>query len=422
MKQIAPTDMAGRICAVTVPGSKSYTHRTFIAAALSDGPCMVRSPLKSRDTLLTLAALKQMGAGIEEGADTIRITGCNGRLAACPDPIYLENSGTSMRLLAAIAALGRGPYTLTGTERMAQRPIGDLMDAMSQLGIGVRSIHGNGCPPLEVMGATVAGGPVTICCTVSSQFLSALLLMAPCTEKGLEIQVTQGPVSRPYVDMTLEILEQFGIDVRRQGYTAFSVPGGQAYAAGDYAVAPDASQAGYFWAAAAVTGATVRVAGTHFDSRQGDVQLARIFERMGCVVDETAHGIAVTGQPLSGITVDMADMPDMVPTLAVAAAFARGTTIIENVAHLRAKESDRLGAVAAELGRMGVDARTTENSLVITGGQPRGAEIQTYDDHRIAMSFAVAGLKVPGVTITDPGCVAKSFPNFWEVFERDLAG
>lgn len=410
-------DMAERSVTVTVPGSKSYTHRTFIAAALSDGPCVVRHPLKSRDTLLTLAALKQLGADIEENTDNIRITGCNGRWAASPAPIYLENSGTSMRLLTAIAALGRGPYTLTGTERMAQRPISDLTDAMTQLGIGVRSIHGNGCPPVEVMGAPVAGGPVTICCAVSSQFLSALLLMAPCTKNGLEIQVTHGPVSRPYVDMTLEILEQFGIETRRQGYTVFSVPGGQVFRHGTHTVAPDASQAGYFWAAAAVTGATVRVNGTHLDSRQGDVQLARVFEQMGCAVDETPQGIAVTGRPLSGITVDMADMPDMVPTLAVAAAFARGTTVIENVAHLRAKESDRLAAVTVELKRMGIDADCTENRLVITGGKPNGAEIQTYDDHRIAMSFAVAGLTVPGVTITDPGCVEKSFPNFWEVFE-----
>ena len=247
--------------------------------------------------------------------------------------------------------------------------------------------------------------------------------MAPCTRKGLDIRVVEGPVSRPYVDMTLEVLEQFGVAYQREGYTGFKVPGGQAYCSGTHVVPPDASQAGYFWAAAAVTGATVRVAGTRLDSRQGDVGLARVFERMGCTVDETDQGIAVTGNgKLSGIRVDMADMPDMVPTLAVVAAFAKGRTVIENVAHLRAKESDRLGAVTTELCRMGIDATSTENTLVVNGGPLKGAEIQTYDDHRIAMSFAVAGLKVPGVTITDPGCVAKSFPNFWEVFEGGLVG
>lgn len=418
---VEPRDIGGGSFAVSVPGSKSYTHRTLIGAALSDGVCTVKNPLRSKDTLLTLKALERMGARVEDRGEDLCITGCAGRLAPCTEPIYLENSGTSMRLLTAIAALGQGKYTLTGTERMAERPIEDLLDALSALGIAVRSVHGNGCPPVEVTGAPVAGGSVDIRCAVSSQYLSGLLLMAPCTQQGLNIHVIQGPVSRPYVDMTLEVMENFGIEIHRREYTDFSVPGGQAYAGGTYAVAPDASQAGYFWAAAAVTGATVRVAGTHSDSRQGDVALAEVFRRMGCTVDETAAGIAVTGGPeLSGIQVDMADMPDMVPTLAVVAAFAQGTTVIENVAHLRAKESDRLGAVAAELVRMGIDARCTENGLIITGGAPRGAEIQTYDDHRIAMSFAVAGLRVPGVVITDPDCVAKSFPNFWEVFENGL--
>ena len=274
---------------------------------------------------MTLKALEQMGARVEDMGDDLRITGRAGRLAPCAEPVYLENSGTSMRLLTAIAALGQGKYTLTGTERMAERPIEDLLDALSALGISARSVRGNGCPPVEVTGAPVVGGCVDIRCAVSSQYLSGLLLMAPCTRIGMDIRVTQGPVSRPYVDMTLEVMENFGIEVRRRDYTDFSVPGGQAYAAGTYAVAPDASQAGYFWAAAAVTGATVRVAGTHTDSRQGDVRLAEVFRTMGCAVDETAEGIAVTGGPgLSGVHVDMADMPDMVPTLAVVAAFARG--------------------------------------------------------------------------------------------------
>jgi 3-phosphoshikimate 1-carboxyvinyltransferase len=422
MKTIDPRNINGKTLAITVPGSKSFTHRTLIAAALSDGPCTVHNPLDSRDTRLTLTALERMGTRVRREGDRVHIDGRHGALAPAPEPIYLENSGTSMRLLTGVAALGQGAYTLTGTERMGQRPIQDLLDSLNQLGIPARSLNENGCPPVVVTGAPVAGGAVDIRCAVSSQYLSSLLLMAPCTEKGLDIRVTEGPVSKPYIDMTLDILERFGIKAKRDGYTRFSIPGRQAYRSGTYHVEPDASQAGYFWAAAAITGATVRVGQTRTDSRQGDVGLAGVFGAMGCRVTHGPGGIAVTGGPLSAVTVDMANMPDMVPTLAVVAAFAQGTTVIENVAHLKAKECDRLGAVTTELTRMGIEVQKTDTGLAITGGSPRGAVIETYDDHRIAMSFAVAGLVVPGVAIADPGCVAKSFPHFWDVFENGLIG
>jgi 3-phosphoshikimate 1-carboxyvinyltransferase len=248
--------------------------------------------------------------------------------------------------------------------------------------------------------------------------------MGPCTEEGLDISVTQGPVSRPYIDMTVSVMERLGIRLDRDGYERFRIPGGQRYRAGDYTVEPDISNAGYFWAAAAVTGGRVKVRGVGPDSRQGDIRLAALFERMGCTLSQEADGLALSGvldasgrPKLSALDVDMGDMPDMVPTLAVAAAFAQGTTVIRNVAHLRAKESDRLAAVAAELGKMGISARTTEAELIVEGGRPHGAVIDTYDDHRIAMSFAVAGLAVPGMHIKDEGCVRKSFPGFWEAFE-----
>jgi 3-phosphoshikimate 1-carboxyvinyltransferase len=404
-------------CKVRVPGSKSYTHRTLIAAALSDGPCTVRNPLRSQDTLLTLSALEKMGAAISAHKDTIDIQGLNGRLQPCADPIYLANSGTSMRLLTGVAALGQGTYRLTGATRMHHRPIGHLLDALNLLGIGARAAEGNGCPPVEITGGQAAGGTTSVNCSVSSQFLSSLLLMAPCTPKGLSISVSHGPVSRPYVDMTVDILADFGISVQRDGYTRFDISGNQTYRAGDYSVEPDASQAGYFWGAAAVTGGSVTVKGVTNDSSQGDVNLARVFEQMGCRADYASEGITITGGNLQAVTVNMADMPDMVPTLAVVAAFASGTTIIENVAHLKAKESDRLSSTCTELNKMGINAVAEQDRLLVTGGLPSGATIETYDDHRIAMSFAMAGLKVPGVKISDPGCVEKSFPNFWQVWE-----
>ena len=403
-------------CRISVPGSKSYTHRTMIAAALSDGPCTVRNPLRSQDTLLTLAALEKMGAAVADNGQTVDIGGLNGCFKSCDEEIYLANSGTSMRLLAGVAALGRGTYTLTGTKRMYHRPIGHLLDALNQLGIHARALDDNGCPPVAIPGGHVKGGAVTIDCSVSSQFLSALLLMAPCTQKGLSITVSSGPVSRPYVDMTVDILTRFGIGVQREGYTRFDVAGGQHYRAGEYTVEPDASQAGYFWGAAAITGGSVTVAGVNSASSQGDVGLARVFERMGCRVDEDPQGITVSGGPLEAVTVDMADMPDMVPTLAVVAAFANGTTVIENVSHLKAKESDRLAATCNELNKMGVRAEAEADRLLVTGGGARGATIETYDDHRMAMSFAMAGLVVPGISIKDPDCVEKSFPAFWQVW------
>ena len=220
-------------CRVNVPGSKSYTHRTLIAAALSDGPCLVHSPLRSQDTLLTLGALEKMGAGVDDRQETIEIQGLNGTFKPCAEPIYLANSGTSMRLLAGVAALGEGTYTLTGTPRMYHRPIGHLLEALNRLGIDARATEKKGCPPVQIPGGQAAGGETTINCSVSSQFLSALLLMAPCTPRGLSITVSHGPVSRPYVDMTVNILDRFGVRVQRDGYTRFEIAGGQAYRAGD---------------------------------------------------------------------------------------------------------------------------------------------------------------------------------------------
>ncbi len=404
--------------AVLVPGSKSYTHRTAIAAALSDGKCQIFNYLKSKDTSYTLGALEQFGVIIEHHQDKIVVQGRAGRLDPGRKSIYLGNSGTSMRLLAAIAALGDGPYRLSGTDRMHERPIGELLCALQQIGASALSVNNDNCPPVEIRGGSrISETRVEIDCSQSSQYLSGLLLMAPCTRNGLHIHVTRGPVSRPYVDMTLDIMSGFGIEYDRQGHTRFEVPGGQSYAAKTCRVEPDCSQAGYFWAAAAITGGRVKVTGIDRNTRQGDIGFVDILEKMGCGVSVESDGITVTGGKLSAVDADMGDMPDMVPTLAVTAAFAGGTTRIRNVAHLRAKESDRLAAVSNELGKMGVDARVTQDGLVITGPPLSGAQIATYDDHRIAMSFAVAGLAVPGIVIANPECVEKSFPAFWEVFE-----
>ncbi|MCF8111458.1 MAG: 3-phosphoshikimate 1-carboxyvinyltransferase [Desulfobacteraceae bacterium] len=403
---------------VSVPGSKSYSHRIAVSAALSNGISYIYNYLNSQDTNYTLEALGQLGVNIENSNNKITVHGSSGRFSPGPKTIYLGNSGTSMRLLTAVSALGPGPYQFCGTERMHERPIKELLSALGQIGVSAKAVNNDNCPPVEIRGGEITGQKVSIDCSRSSQYLSGLLLMAPCTQKGLDIDVTAGPVSRPYVEMTLDIMSVFGINYEHNGFTFFRVPGGQSYNPGEYTVEPDCSQAGYFWAAAAITGGRVKVKDISPDTRQGDAGFVKILEKMGCSVSYQSDGITVTGGKLSAVDADMEAMPDLVPTLAVTAAFAKGITVIRNAAHLREKESDRLTAVANELTKMGVKVSVTQDGLQITGGSPHGAEIETYDDHRIAMSFAVAGLAVPEITIRTPSCVEKSFPGFWEVFER----
>ncbi len=403
-------------CEISVPGSKSYTHRFLVATALSDGICSIYNALKSEDTLLTLNALRQMGIKIEIEDKRFLVHGMKGGFKPSDEPVYLGNSGTSMRFLTALVSMGKGKYILKGTKRMHERPIQDLLDALNQMGIAAHSINNNGCPPVEIKDGKLKGGKITINCKTSSQYLSAILLIAPFTEQDLEINITKGPVSRPYIDMTIDVMKKFGVNVTRDGYNFFKVRKGQSYKAGSHLLEPDCSQAGYFWAAAAITGGSVRVKGITKDSHQGDVRFTKLLETMGCRVSHEKDGIGITGGSLSAIEADMADMPDMVPTLAVASAFAKGTTVIKNVKHLKAKESDRLTAVVNELSKMGIKASLNDTGMIITGGVPNGAEISTYSDHRIAMSFALAGLNVPGIFIKDEKCVEKSFPDFWNVF------
>ena len=389
----------------------------LIAAALSNGKCTIRNPLRSEDTDCTMNALKQFGIPIEVHSDSCTLSGRSGILGKTQKPLDLGNSGTSMRLLTAVAALGQGTHILTGTGRMQQRPIADLLAGLEQIGVTARSVKGTGCPPVEISGNNTGGGKIRLNCAISSQFLSALLLIGPCLRNGIEITVTQGPVSRPYVDITLEVMRAFGVNFERNGYEWFKVPGLQIYHAGLHTVEPDCSQACYFWAAAAITGSTIKVKSISANSLQGDIRFLELLHAMGCEVFAESDGIGVCGGRLTAIEADMGDLPDLVPTLAVVAAFARGTTVISNIAHLKDKESDRLAAVVTELTKMEIEAEYDKRALRITGGQPQGTEIETYNDHRIAMSFAVAGLKAQNIRIRNETCVEKSFPEFWHVFD-----
>ncbi|MEW6659377.1 MAG: 3-phosphoshikimate 1-carboxyvinyltransferase [Thermodesulfobacteriota bacterium] len=419
IQEIKPVDSVH--ATLTLPGSKSYTHRALVAASLAQGESLLTNALDAEDTRLTAQALAQMGAGIDWREDGVRVQGTGGRWQPVTEPIYLGNSGTSMRFLTALAALGQGEYRLSGSPRLCERPQGELLAALAQLGVTAHSERGDGCPPVIVQGG-LRGGKAILSGAISSQYLSALLFISPLSPQGAEIEITGDLVSRPYVDLTLDVLGDFGISYYREGYRYFHLPGGQCYLPLDYAIEADASSASYFWAAAALTHGRVTIANLSRDSIQGDVGFVKVLEDLGCRISSGEAGLTVEGGPLQGVEVDIAAMPDLVPTLAVLAAFAQGETVITNAAHLRHKESDRLAAVAAELQKMGIAVRETPDGLVITGGQPHGAVIDTYQDHRLAMSFAVAGLKAPGTVINDPDCVAKSFPEFWDYFAKLRAG
>jgi len=421
---IAITPVANLDAVVSVPGSKSLTQRALIAAALAQGTSRLHGPLASEDTHYTMTALRAMGVACDDAnPDCWLVEGKGGLIAEPKQDIYLGNNGTATRFLTSVAALGQGRFRITGSERMTQRPILPLMQALQGWLVDIASDAGNGCPPLTIQAKGLAGGKTLLPEGKSSQYLSSLLLVAPYAASPAELQVQGEILSKPYVTMTLAVMADFGIRVEAAPeLNYFRIPQGQ-YQGRSYQVEGDASGASYFWGAAAVTGGRVTVANVPVPSLQGDAKLLPYLARMGCRIEQTAGGITVIGaEQLEGIEVDMGDMPDVAPTLAVVAAFAEGTTIINNIAHLRIKECDRVSAVVTELRKMGAEVEEEQDRMIIhgqAGGKNlHGARIDTYNDHRMAMCFAVAGLRIPGIEITGEDCVAKSFPDFWERFGR----
>jgi len=415
MKQIKTIDNLD--ASVNIPGSKSVTHRYLIMAALAEGRSWLGNGLWCDDTRYTASALERFGAQIRHSPEAIEVIGTGGDLNSPADPVYLENAGTSMRLLTAVACLGRGATVLVGNERLHTRPMEELLVALLPLGGVVESLQERGYPPVRIHGSGLKGGRTIVNASRSSQFVSAILLAAPYASQPVEITV-QGLVSKPYVDVTLDGMSRFGARACWLDEEKLRVEAPGRYLEGSYDVEGDCSSASYFWAAAAITGGKVSTQNILHESRQGDLAFLDILCQMGCLAEWHDHGVTLYGGQLRSIEVDMKDMPDMVPTLAVTAAFAQGKTVITNVGHLRIKESDRLRAIAEGLEKMNVQVEEKADCLTIRGGNPRGALIDPHNDHRIAMSFAVAGLMAKGVRIVDEMCVNKSFPQFWETFEQ----
>jgi 3-phosphoshikimate 1-carboxyvinyltransferase len=416
---------------IRVPGSKSITNRALVLAALAshDGECVLNGVLRSEDTEVMVAALRSLGFCVypDWNASVIGLLPPKskgaGIVPVASADLFVANSGTSMRFLTALVALGHGEYRLDGVSRMRERPLDDLLDALRQLGVDVASEHGNGRPPVVVRANGLAGGNVSIRGDVSSQFLSGLLMAAAYAAADVEISVDGPLVSQPYVDMTLAMMRQFGVAVHRHAF-GYDVAAPQRYQPGSYDVEPDASSASYFWAAAAIAGGEVEVPGLVARGLQGDVRFAAVLKEMGCRVGRGETDTTVYGRPLHGIDVDMNDISDTVMTLAAVACFAEGPTTIRNVAHVRHKETDRLSALATELRRVGAGVEEFADGLTITPRPLHGAEIETYNDHRMAMSMALIGLRVPGIVIKNPGCVAKTYPGFFADLDklRPLSG
>ncbi|NIQ02350.1 MAG: 3-phosphoshikimate 1-carboxyvinyltransferase [Nitrospinaceae bacterium] len=416
MIEIRPTDsIRARVAA---PPSKSYTNRAYIIAALAEGEVRLENPLFSDDTRYMREALVQFGVPVTEEPRAAVIQGRGGRLKVPEKEIFVGNAGTTMRFLATFASLAPGTTRLTGDERMQERPIEDLLAGLRQLGLRADSALGNGCPPIEIGGGPAGGGEITLAGDKSSQYLTSLLLSAPYFQNNTTVNIEATLTSRSYVDITLDIMQTFGVPVKNEFYRSFHVPAGRRYLARSYDVEGDASSASYFFAAAAITGGEVTVSNLNPDSVQGDIQFPNALEQMGCGVERRGEKITVFGNPLRGITIHMNDMPDVVQTLAVVALFAEGKTTITGIGNLKIKETDRIAALANELSRLGATVEAGEDFIIIEPGSYRGVEVETYNDHRMAMSFALAGLRIPGIKITNPRCVDKSFPDFFERFQE----
>ncbi len=431
-------------CSLRVPGSKSLTNRALVLAALTAAgrDCELRGVLHSEDTEVMVNALKALGFQVQTDWDRclLRVGRADASrlIPATEAELFVANSGTTMRFLTAMTALGHGRYRLDGVPRMRERPIEDLLGALRQLGINATSESGTGCPPVCIESTGLKGGRAAIKGDISSQFLSGLLLCCPFAQGETLLEVEGPLVSVPYVAMTVEMMRRWGLRVevdtvgvpplgglsgaedrlKAELQQRFRIPGGQRSGLLSYAIEPDASAASYFWGAAAITGGEVRINDLTPHSLQGDVRFVDLLEQMGCQVLRGHNSLGIQGQPLHGIEADMNDISDTVMTLAAVACFAEGPTTIRNVAHIRHKETDRLSALAAELRRAGAEVSEREDGLTIEPKPLRAATFETYNDHRIAMSLALLGLKVPGMVIRDPGCVAKTYPNFFADLEQ----
>jgi 3-phosphoshikimate 1-carboxyvinyltransferase len=417
--QIQPIDHPLN-ASIRVPGSKSLTNRALLIAALADGKTRLTNALFSDDSKYFANALQSLGfeVQLDEANREMTIIGQGGKIPVRKANLFIGNAGTAARFLSAFLTLGNGEYILDGEPRMRERPIGDLVDALHQLGVELEAT--NSCPPVKIFAKGLPGGKTKIAGNISSQFLSALLMVAPYAQPPVEIELTTELNSKPYVDMTIAIMKDFGVEVHQGDHSYFTIRPATYLRIPTYQIEPDATTASYFFAAPVICCGTVRVENISRDSKQGDIAFLDVLAKMGCEIQEGKNYIQVTGnRNFMGIDVDMRDIPDTAQTLAAIAPFASSATTIRGIASARLKETDRVHAVCIELARLGVEVEEHEDGMTIYPCQTfQPAIIQTYNDHRMAMAFSLIGLRVEGVKIENPTCVSKTFPNFFEVLDH----
>ncbi len=401
---------------VRVPGSKSLTNRALLIASLATGETRLTNALFSDDSCTFARALQVLGfaVALDEDSSEMKVTGLGGRIPSTKAELFVGNAGTAARFLTAFLTLGTGEYVLDGDARMRERPIGDLVSALTMLGAKLEA--SGGCPPVKVFASGLLGGKAIITGDTSSQYLSALLMVAPYAKGPTEIGLSTDLSSAPYVEMTIAIMGDFGVSIRRVDANSFAIhPASYRAPPIRYAIESDASTASYFFAASAICGGAVKVTNISRQSKQGDIGFLDILQRMGCVITQKDNSVEVSGTGrLSGVDVDMRHIPDTAQTLAVVAPFADSPTRIRGIASARVKESDRIRATCIELARLGVPVEEHDDGLTIHPCEKfTPACIKTYNDHRMAMAFSLIGLRVPGVRIENPGCVSKTFPGFF---------
>ena len=406
---------------IAVPGSKSYTNRALLVAAMARGVSTLTGALFSDDTRYMSASLRKLGVKIDadEKRATFDVHGNGDEIPVSEADLYIGNSGTTSRSLTAYVSLGHGKFVIDGDEPMRRgRPIADLLDALRQISVSARTQFENGHLPVIIEADGLVGGKTRLDVSKSSQFLTALLLIAPYAKNGMEIEVV-GNREMPYIDITLSVMAAFGVQVINEDYKYFRIEGGQQYLPRVYNIEPDASNASYFFAAAALTGGRVTVQYLNLDSAQGDLQFVHILEQMGCRTTVSDTGITVIGpHQLKGINVDMRTISDTALTLAAIAPFANGKVTIRNIEHTRWQETDRIHAMVTELRKLGVPVVEHQDGLEISPAPITPTAIDTYEDHRVAMAFSLVGLKANGIRINNPECVSKTFPNYFEVLQQ----
>ena len=400
------------------PGSKSISNRALICAALAHGTSTLTGILLSDDTHVMIDSLSRLGVKIElnESDRVLKVVGCNGQLPNQEAQLYVDNSGTTIRFLTGMLGVHGGNFRLSGAPRMHERPIGHLVEALRQLGTQITTESPGSCPPVVIESERRTAGSCTVAGEISSQYASGLMLASPLVKDGFSMFFSPPIVSKPYLSMTQQVITQFGIQSTLcldNDPLGFSLKPNQNYLARDYAIEPDASAASYFWATAAILGGRATVTDLNQQSMQGDVSFVNCLQRMGCQVNWEPNQITIEGKAVHGIDIDMSHISDTAQTLAVVALFVEGPTTIRGIAHNRVKETDRIGNLATELRKLGATVEEHPDGLTIIPGNLRSAEIDTYNDHRMAMSLSLAGLNQEGVVINDPGCTSKTYPEFF---------